>query len=233
MGLRLIFAVCVISYIVNLALLSTLIWGWWVIPVALSAWYLADAQSGLVHMYMDYRPCTPHVGLKEIFFYQGSRESTEYLIMRKTAMQQISFFERVVYDFKNHHPRPNALGRRNFEEQTVSIALFLLPFSILLNISTWYWSIPDSWLLGSVVFLGGSMMTQYFHGTLHRAHNPWWVHLMRRARLLMIPNAHEIHHATLACDFATINGWSNPVLNAVFRFFQRRGGFDRRGLEPD
>jgi hypothetical protein len=233
MSLRVIFAICVISYGINLALLSTISWDWWAIPVALLAWYLADAQSGLVHMYMDYRPCTPHVGLKEIFFYQGSRESAEYLAMRKAAMRRISFFERVVYDFKNHHPRPNALGRRSFEQQTVSIAFFLLPFSVLLNISACYWPLPDLWLLGSVVFLGGSMLTQYFHGTLHREQNPWWVQVLRQIGLLMPPHAHVVHHATLACDFSTISGWSNPLVNKVFKACQRWGGFDRKGLEPE
>ncbi|MEY2862562.1 MAG: hypothetical protein RLY58_269 [Pseudomonadota bacterium] len=233
MGSRFVFMLCVVSYGINVYALQHLTWSAWMIPVGLLAWYVADAQSGLVHMYMDYRPCTPHVGLKEIFFYQGSRESAEYLAMRKAAMRRISFFERVVYDFKNHHPRPNALGRRNFEQQTVSIAFFVLPFSIVLNLSNHYYPLPDLWLMASVVFLGGSMLTQYFHGTLHREQNPWWVLGLRRTKLLMTPQAHDVHHATLACDFATISGWSNPLLNRVFLFYRRRGGFDRAGLEPE
>ncbi len=47
---------------------------WLMLPAALAGWYLADLASGLVHMYMDYRPCVPGTGLKDLYFWEGSRE---------------------------------------------------------------------------------------------------------------------------------------------------------------
>ena len=206
-------------------------WRW--IPAALAAWYAADLLSGLTHMYMDYRPCTPGVGLDRMFHYSGSRESADYLALRDRVMPRISPFERLVYDFKNHHPRPDALGRRSFLVQIGSTILFVsLPFSILLNLLCLAVA-PPGWLIaGAVVLTIGGTLAQYFHGTLHRADNPWIVNAMRRIGLLMTPDAHALHHATLRRDFATNSGWSNPLVNAIFRVATRRRWLNEAGLEP-
>lgn len=215
----------------NLMLAGTPDWRW--IPAALVAWYLADLLSGLTHMYMDYRSCTPGIGLDRMFHFAGSRESQEYLALRDAVLPQISPFERLVYDFKNHHPRPDALGRRAFLVQIGSTILFVsLPVSIglnLLRLSVW---IPGWLIAGAVVLIIGGTLAQYFHGTLHRADNPRIVHVMRRLRLLMTPEAHALHHATLRRDFATNNGWSNPLVNLLFRLAMKRKWLDEAGLEP-
>lgn len=206
-------------------------WRW--IPAALIAWYIADFLSGLTHMYMDYRPCTPGIGLDRMFHYTGSRESSEYLALRDRVLPRISPFERLVYDFKNHHPRPDALGRRPFLVQIGSTIQFVsLPVSILLNLVCLAAS-PPGWLIaGAVVLLIGGTLAQYFHGTLHRPDNPWIVQAMRGLKLLMTPEAHAVHHATLRRDFATNSGWSNPLVNLLFRFAMQRKWLDEAGLEP-
>jgi hypothetical protein len=206
-------------------------WRW--IPAAFAAWYLADLLSGLTHMYMDYRPCTPGIGLDRVFHYEGSRESDEYIALRDAVWAKISPFERLVYDFKNHHPRPEALGRRPFLVQIGSTILFAaLPASILLNLICVAMAVPGWLIAGMVVLIAGGTLAQYFHGTLHRADNPWIVRAMRKAGLLMTPEAHAVHHATLRRDFATNTGWSNPLVNAVFHLATRRNWLDEAGLEP-
>src|SRR5205085_570774 len=122
-----------LSLLLSLWLAGTPDWRW--IPAALGAWYIADLLSGLTHMYMDYRPCTPGVGLDSLFHYAGSRESSEYVELRNRIWARISIFERLVYDFKNHHPRPEALGRRPFLVQIGSTIMFVsLPIALLLNL---------------------------------------------------------------------------------------------------
>ena len=206
-------------------------WRW--IPAAFAAWYVADLMSGLTHMYMDYRPCTPGIGLDEVFHYSGSRESAEYLALRDRVMPKISPFERLVYDFKNHHPRPEALGRRPFLVQIGSTIIFAaLPASMLLNLACLAWTIPGWLVAGSVVLIIGGTLAQYFHGTLHRPDNPRIVLAMRRFGLLMTPEAHALHHETLRRDFATNTGWSNPLVNLIFGLATRRGWLTEAGLEP-
>lgn len=205
----------------------------WSIPAALLGWFLADLVSGIVHMVMDYRPSPPGIGLDRLYFYEGSRESGEYLRMRRTAFAQLSPIQRITYDFKNHHPRPDALGRRSMLTQVGATVLFTtLPFAILANavLVLAGWPVPVVALL--VSFLTGATFAQYFHGTLHRAENPWPVGLMRRLGLLMRLDDHRHHHGTLARDFSTINGWSNPPLNAFFRLAHRRGWLRDEGLTP-
>ncbi|TVV73384.1 fatty acid desaturase CarF family protein [Sphingomonas solaris] len=212
--------------------------GWALIPAALAGWYLADLMSGAIHMYMDYRPCRSGIGLDRLYFYEGSRDSDEYRTLFGQTMRQIGPIERLVFDFKNHHPRPLALGRRNLWRQIGStVIIATLPASLALNLLCWAglragWPVPGWFTGGAIAFLLGGTFAQYFHGTLHRERNPWFIHLMRRLGLLMTPQAHNIHHETLARDFSTNSGWSNPVLNRVFAWVQRRGGMDRRGLEP-
>jgi hypothetical protein len=206
---------------------------WRILPALFVGWYLADLASGLVHMYMDYRPCTPGVGLGTLFFYQGSRESDEYIRLRDEAMRRISPLERLVFDFKNHHPRPDALGRRTLLRQIGSTVTYAsLPFSLFLLAAGRFWE-PPAWLMaGAVSFLVGGTFAQYFHGSLHRERVPWFVTLLRRSGLLMTPEAHQLHHDTLRRDFATNNGWSNPLLNALFNALRRRGMLADAGLEP-
>jgi hypothetical protein len=221
----------VLSLALNLWFAGAPDWRW--IPAALAAWYVADLLSGLTHMYMDYRPCTPGAGLADMFHYAGSRESADYLALRDRVLPRISPFERLVYDFKNHHPRPDALGRRSFLVQIGSTILFVsLPFSILLNLLCFALPVPGWLIAGAIVLTIGGTLAQYFHGTLHRADNPWIVRAMRRVGLLMTPEAHALHHATLRRDFATNTGWSNPLVNAIFRLAASRGWLTEAGLEP-
>jgi len=207
--------------------------GWLWVPAALAAWYVADALSGLTHMYMDYRPCTPGVGLERLYFYEGSRESADYLALRDSVWRKIGPFEKLVYDFKNHHPRPEALGRRPMLVQIGSTIIFAaLPASIALNAVAWLLPIPGWLIFGIVVLIIGGAFAQYFHGTLHREDNPPIVRWMRAIGLLMSPEAHQLHHDTLTRDFATNNGWSNPLINRLFAVAIRRRWLTENGLTP-
>lgn len=206
---------------------------WLAIPAMLLGWYLADMLSGAVHMYMDYRPCRPGMGLDQLYFYPGSRESEEYQAMFRAAMRRINPLERLVYDFKNHHPRPDALGRRGVVRLIGSTVLAgALPLSILMNVACLIWPVPGWAVAGMVALLLGGAFAQYFHGTLHRAHNPWIVEGMRAVGLLMTPQAHQLHHDTLKRDFSTNCGWSNPLLNRVFATAYGRRWLRDEGLEP-
>ncbi|MGD9810623.1 MAG: carotenoid synthesis regulator CarF, partial [Sphingobium sp.] len=141
---------------------------WWMIPAALAGWYLADMASGIVHMVMDYHPARLGVGLDKLYFYTGSRESDEYQGMFRASMMRLNPFERLVYDFKNHHPRPDALGRRTMLRQIGStIVAGSLPMSLALDILCLIMPVPGWAIAGVLSLLVGGTFAQYFHGTLH------------------------------------------------------------------
>lgn len=220
-----------VSLGLNLVLAGAPALAW--LPAALVGWYLADLASGLTHMIMDYKPCRRGVGLDRLYFYEGSRESADYLALRDRVWQEIGPVEKLVYDFKNHHPRPEALGRRPMLVQIGStIIFFALPASLALNVAAWILPLPGWMMFGSVVLIIGGTFAQYFHGTLHRADNPPIVRWMRALGLLMTPSAHQLHHDTLTRDFATNNGWSNPLINRLFAVAVRRRWLTEGGLIP-
>ena len=97
------------SMALNIGLIGP-VFDWRMIPAALAAWYFADFLSGAVHLDMDYRPCEPGSGLKELYFWEGSRDTEPFLSMQARVYARISTFERLVYDFKKHHPFPDLLG---------------------------------------------------------------------------------------------------------------------------
>jgi len=203
------------------------------ILAALAGWYAADLLSGLTHLIMDYYPCPQGKGLDRIFFYSGSRGSAEYQALKRETMARISVFHRVAYDFKTHHPSPDALGRRPLYQLIGStIIAGALPVSLLGNAAVLTGALRGWPMAFGVALLLGGAFAQYFHSTLHRRTNPWFVHAMRRLGLLMRPDAHQIHHDTLRRDFATNCGWSNPVINRLFVFLHARGRLDPAGLEP-
>ena len=207
---------------------------WLCIPALFAGWYLADLASGLTHMLLDYRPTPAGKRLDELYFYEGSRESDDYIALLQQRMAGVNAFDRLVYDFKNHHPRPMALGRRPVWRLIGSTVIAgALPISITLNITTLLLPV-SGWLMAMLLtlILGGAF-AQYFHGTLHRERNPAIVGWMRRAHLLMSPDAHQLHHNTLQRDFATNSGWSNQVINRLFAALRRRGYLKDDGLVPN
>ncbi|WP_239025976.1 fatty acid desaturase family protein [Sphingomonas paeninsulae] len=229
---RMVIATFVLSLAANIALSSGTM-DWRIIPACLIGWYLADAASGIVHMYMDYRHCPPGRGLDKLFFYSGSRISEEYLELRRSVLKHVGTFDRLVFDFKNHHPRPDALGRRGIVDLIwSSIAFVALPLSILLNVAALMWEIPLWFTAAALMLLIGGALAQYFHSSLHRADVPLTIKAMRAVGLLMTPSAHAFHHATLRRDFATNSGWSNRLLNPIFSFLHRQGILVDAGLEP-
>ena len=206
---------------------------WWCVPALLLGWYLADFASGVIHLALDYHPCPDGLGLADIFFYDGSRESDEYLAMRADRIARLTAFQRVVFDFKTHHPRPDALGRRSLWHQIgVSLIAAALPLSLGLNALVIGERLPGWPIALGTALIIGSAFAQHFHGCLHRPQVPWYIAALRRSTLLMTPAAHQLHHDTLQRDFATNCGWSNPVVNRLFVTLRARGMLDDAGLEP-
>ena len=203
------------------------------ILAALVAWYAADMVSGLIHMYMDYRPCIPGTGVRELYFWKGPRDSPEFRAFQASVYARISTFERIVYDFKRHHPNPDQLGRNSMSQlMKEPVFLVMLPVSLALNLVFLLVPTPGWLIVGVVVLILGASMSQVFHDTLHRRDIGIGFRAMRRLGLLMSVSAHQLHHDTLKHDFSVISGWSNPVVNLCAMFLLRIGALRDDGLEP-
>jgi len=232
MKIRIAIIAFVLSMLLNLALADWAL-DWRIVPALLGGWFLADLASGVIHMLMDYIPCPEGVGLGKLYFYGEGRDTPEYAALRRAVFARISPLDRILFDFKVHHPRPDSLGRRSLHYQIWSTIVFgALPVSLLLNAWALLWPAPGWAMAAALVFVIGGTFSQYFHGSLHRAENPPIVHVLRRLGLLMTPEMHDRHHQSLQRDFATISGWSNPLLNPLFRWLRAHGHLRDEGLEP-
>jgi len=228
---RLLFALFFLSLGADLVLIGPHP-DWRMLPAALVGWYVADMVSGLVHMYMDYRPCIPGTGVRELYFWEGSRDSPEFRALQAAVYARISTFERIVYDFKRHHPNPDQLGRNgNFQLMKEPVFLSTLPVSLLLNLVFLLVPTPGWLIVGVVVLILGASMTQVFHATLHRRDVGFCVRAMRRLGLLMSVSAHKLHHDTLRKDFSVISGWSKWTNNGTMTA-QNGGGIVRVESSP-
>ena len=205
----------------------------WVIPAGFIGWFIADLASGLVHMYMDYKPCRPGTGLKELYFWDGPRDSSAFISRQDDVYARISRFERVIYDFKKHHPFPDLLGRHSFLHlMKAPTFIIVLPVSLVLNVLFLIFPAPAWLLVGVTVFLLGASMAQAFHGALHRDSVGPVLRFLRQLGIVMTRRAHQLHHDSLTRDFGTINGWSNPLVNLWAKALLRMGILRSEGLEP-
>jgi hypothetical protein len=229
--LLLVFAVLMTGGVAWLVILEPSLWS---IPAVVVGWYLADLLSGVVHFLLDYLPCPEGQGLDRLFQYTGgSRGKEPYLSMRREVMAGVGPWGRILFDFKCHHPRPHVLGRRTLVVLIRPALIFGgIPSALALNVACALLPVPFWLVAGLIALIFGSVLSQYFHGTVHRGKNPWFIAPLRRARVLIRPEAHAVHHRTLDRDFATVNGWSNPVVNRIFAWCRGRGWLADEGLEP-
>ena len=51
---------------------------------------------------------------------------------------------------------------------------------------------------------------------------PRWVRILQRSRIFLRPEIHWRHHHTFETDFSSVNGWSDPIMNPIYRPWARR-----------
>ncbi len=51
---------------------------------------------------------------------------------------------------------------------------------------------------------------------------PRWIRLLQRFRIILRPEIHWLHHQSYESDFSSLNGWSDPLMNLIYRPLSRR-----------
>ena len=206
---------------------------WWLVAISIPvAFYFADFFGGMVHFISDYYPCRANVGLKDLFFYEGDRSSKEYALLKKQTMKKVSAVEEVMYDFKNHHPRPNSLARRSAVTLLLSGVVFIGSPFIVLIIALKLWGVSPELQCFVLITMFAMTFTQFAHACAHEHSDHAFIKLLQRTGLFISPEVHDYHHVVLVKDFAVLNGWSNPLINVIAKYSFKRGWFDDEGLIP-
>ncbi|MFM2091667.1 MAG: hypothetical protein RLZZ127_2156 [Planctomycetota bacterium] len=202
---------------------------WWLIPAVASGWFLADLVSGLAHLRPDYHPCRPGVGLGELYRFPGNRTESEYDRLHQETMRRVSPLQRVLFLNKSHHPRPGKIAR-----QDLGVLLrpgFLaggLAFAVAYGVAA-----AAGWIPGGLATANaGAVLSQAIHAQAHRGMVAAPVRWAQAAGLLLSARRHALHHAAFDRRFCLVNGWADPVVDAVFRWSLNRGWVDPEGLEP-
>merc|ERR1719159_137310 len=64
-----------------------------------------------------------------------------------------------------------------------------------------------------------SQPIHYFnHAMVHGFPVPLWFKILQKLHLVQHFSEHSVHHSTFDRDFAVTNGWSNPLMNALYRY---------------
>ncbi len=177
------------------------------IAALIPAVLLADLVSGLVHWFADryLDPATPVLG------------------------------PMLIEPFREHHRDPHAMARHDFFEVSGNNGLVTLPLAVgLLVLDTSPGDPVWSQLarVATVLFALAVFVTNQLHAWAHAQAPPGWVRRLQRARVILSPQAHTVHHAHgYDRAYCVTTGWLNPLLDRVGAFAVLEALLARAGLE--
>lgn len=171
-------------------------------------YFLMDLVTGLIHMRFDTIPLSMN--------------------------QQRTLMEFIAWGFQRHHAIQQNWLHDDLLDSGILVTGFLTsPFYLLylLLYSAGFITSPYT-AFGWTIFITSGMHVQLFHAA---AHNTWkgthpQVQAIARQMmawgLILDTKAHHQHHTDFDCNFALINGWSNVLLNPLYRYLERNGYID-------
>jgi hypothetical protein len=229
---HILFVITLLLYVFSLIhYFSIAQWSWYTVPVILYAWFSADFVLGLTHFYLDYVQCPRGIGLKNLI-HSNNRSNHEYSDLKTAAMKQLSFMERVSYDFKTHHLYPNALGTRTFLVlEAESMMTHVIPVLIFLLLMIYLDLFNDLMILYFLVLSLGFLLGQYAHACTHKKVIPLPVQWLQKMHIFLTIETHTLHHTSFKESFCVLNGWSNFLINPLANYMLQKKWIDPKNLE--
>ena len=220
-----LYMILVVSYV------SVAQWSWYAIPTVLLAWFNADLTLGLVHFYLDYVCLPSELNLKDLLK-RVDRGSDTYQALKKEKFKQLNLIQKVSFEFKIHHIRPKALGKRTFINLvSESIMVIVFPLLIIVDIGIYFGVLHHLVILYFLILSLGLSLGQYTHANTHKDDIPWVIRFLQNAHIILPVKLHLLHHSTFTQSFCILNGWSNRLVNKIANFVLARKIFDRKNLE--
>jgi hypothetical protein len=174
----------------------------WILPLAvLLAILLADFVSGIFHFLAD------NFGTENTFWVGPN----------------------VIGPFREHHVHPRAMCDHDFIETNGNSCLICLPAmaldaALLAPAASPYHLFAAGLALG---FFCGILLTNQFHKWSHLEDPGGLIGLLQRARLILEPRQHDVHHTPPFDRYYCITtGWLNAPLDRI-KFFPRLERFIR------
>lgn len=184
----------------------------------------ADFLSGLIHLYIDYRPLNFAKGMDRLYDYTGDRGSREFIELKAEIMRDASWFDHAVYSFKIHHRNASSnrdKPYRDFFTEFVALASILLFCSLFVS-----WVFPSSpWsaylAFFDVIVSVAALHADHIHVCVHGSRSmPWGtkvVKWLQKYRLIYSYQTHALHHKDGKSGFCFVTGHANFAVNWICR----------------
>lgn len=192
--------------------------------------FLTDLISGLFHFSFDYvwPPCTPIMGPISVEFQQHHEEPT----LDPSAV--VSNLTRGAYG-----ALPIAIITWVVVKASADSSASFLAVAILMATSLWMLGFHQ---IHSYAHMGSQLSPEEFNRAVVEINQlpsrqqqkkefaklfqsvgiPRFVRFLQRCRLFLRPEVHWRHHISFESDFSSVNGWSDPLMNLLYRPVARR-----------
>lgn len=129
----------------------------------------------------------------------------------------------LVKPFRLHHLYPRDICTHDLVTTVGNVCIIAVPV-LAVSISLLWFYENSSWLAFSSLCIAlmslTTVLTNQFHKWAHQESPSRLVRLLQRARLVLGPAHHQIHHTKpFNMHYCITNGWLNPLLNKV-QFFR-------------
>lgn len=156
-------------------------------------YFVADFLTGLLHLVCDNTP----LSLRTIY---SGRPPWEW----------------AAYGFHYHHINPTDWNHNNIYFGAVVRAGFL--FYVPLTLMTLPLHSRPFLRVALLVCAHTGVLAQYTHAASHgRFHSNKMVRWLQDYGIILHPDTHKIHHQQFDQNYAILNGWSNGLLNWIYR----------------
>ena len=204
----------------------------WLLLIALALWN-ADFYSGLIHIYLDYRPLDKSKGFDKLFYYPASRDSAEFQQMKHQVLSRSSYLEKVVYNFKIHHRTVRhyqLYTYRDFFYELMPAGAILLGLSgllLLLPQNLWRDSLAFILLMCSLIAIHTNHIHACVHGSKTMPHGVKVVRWLQKRHLMYSNKTHNSHHKNGISGFCLIWGGADFLVDRICAWLLRRNIISR------
>ena len=191
---------------------------------------VADFVSGLIHLYIDYRPLNVKKGYDRLYDFKGDRNSPEFLEMKADIQQNSSWFDTTVYSFKMHHRTslPNILmPYRDFFVEAVAPSFMLLLCSLFVSfffpVGHWSSYLAFFDVVFAVTALHSDIIHAWVHGSKTMPLGVKFARFLLKYNLIYSMRTHGVHHQEGLTGFCFVTGHTNFAVNWICKKLLERG----------
>lgn len=193
------------------------------------ATFVADFLSGLWHLFIDFYPLNYAAGVDKVYFYQGDRNSPEFLELSRSILGPVSTLDKLSYRYKIHHVKPKAVAKYGYNQVFLDTAP--PAFVLILCALGWMALFGPGFqpVIPLMLLVMGGLIghIEFIHSCVHDSprfpRGRKVVALLQRLRLIYATETHTKHHRGDGLGFCFLTGHTNFLVTRICAFLLRSG----------